>query len=191
MKPEIPTIEGLTREQVLTLVNCRGLKQYTAMVSDYQARKCPFCDPLDPKNAILRETANWRLWKNPFPLKNTSLHVILATKVHPWQGNILWSELWGEVGVLFSWARDEFKIPGGAFAFRFGSPEFNAGSVLHLHANIIVPDGTGQVRITLAKEPSEVETATRRMHVFEKMRLGVKFEEIELAEQELVKDRLG
>jgi diadenosine tetraphosphate (Ap4A) HIT family hydrolase len=183
-------IEGLTSDQVQTLRNCRGLRQFTSMVGDYQQGKCPFCDPLDKKNEVLYATENWRIWKNPFPLDHTKTHLIMAPIRHKEKITSITDRDFAEAGEIFCWARDEFHIPGGCFAMRMGSPEYNAGSVLHLHANIIVPDGTGAVQVTLAKDVGKVAETTTRMLVFNKLRLGAEAMSLSAEEQELVKGRL-
>ncbi len=39
MPIQVPEVPGLTRDQVLTLMNCRGLAQYTGMIEDYLAAR--------------------------------------------------------------------------------------------------------------------------------------------------------
>jgi len=89
-------------------------------------------------------------------------------------------------GDLFFWARSEFKLKGGGFVLRFGSPLDNAGSVLHLHANIIVPDGTGDVSVALAKSAIRIEHGFDRLRVFEKLRKGLPLEALSAGELALV-----
>ncbi len=189
--PDIPKIEGLTSDQVLTLVYCRSYKQYVSMIEGYRKGKCVFCDPLDPeKNGVIKETTCWRMWINPFPLKHTRLHLVMATRRHVTPGDEIEQHDFNEMGELFLWAQREFGITGGGFAMRFGSPAESSGSVLHLHANIIVPDGTGVVEVTLAKEPAKVAEQTARMQVFEKLRLGSGVEELSLEERALIEGRM-
>ena len=135
----LPVILGLSEHQVQTLVNCRTLKQYASMIADYLAGKCPFCDPLDSKNRILVQHGNtpetrWRIWENPFPLKHTSLHLVMAPERHvsP-NADILPTDM-EAMTHLFLWAKNGYGARGGCLAMRFGPPNFNAGSVLHLHA---------------------------------------------------------
>lgn len=188
---EIPKIDGLNRDQVLTLMNCRSYKQYLSMVNDYEAGRCPFCDPLDEKNIVLNHDLGWRVWKNPYPLKNTSLHLIMAPRQHStFVGDISPSDF-EAMGRIFKWARHEFELTGGAVAMRFGSPQFNAGSVLHLHANIIVPDNSGAVQITLAKDTEKVEETIARMKVFERIRNGAELLDLSNEEAASIEGRMG
>lgn len=73
---------------------------------------------------------------------------------------------------------------------RFGDPRLNAGSVRHLHVNIQVPDGTGRVQVTLAKEPEEIEEKREILSIFEKMRQGATLQELGHEERALVIGRL-
>lgn len=189
--PEIPKIAGLNRDQVLTLMNCRSYKQYLSMVSGYEAGQCPFCDPLGEQNIVLYEDLGWRVWKNPYPIDHTYLHLIMAPKQHvTFVGDISPSDF-EAMGRIFKWARREFELIGGAFAMRFGSPQFNAGSVLHLHTNIIVPDGSGAVQVTLAKDPEKVTETIARMRIFEKLRHGAELPDLSLEEAGLIEGRMG
>ncbi len=173
MPIDLPEMEGLSRDQVLTLSRCRTLEQYVSMYECYRSGACPFCDPLDSvKNRVIRANAMWRMWRNPFPQVGTKLHLILASHRHIGPDDEITSEDMTAAGELFLWARAEFKIMGGGFAMRFGSPWGNAGSVLHLHANVIVPDGTGDVSVALAKDPERHARGVERMKEFEKQRLA-------------------
>ncbi len=187
----IPVIEGLTADQVLTLINCRGFEQYESMRTDYDAGKCPFCDPLDKKNVVIAQSVGgWRIWKNPFPIKHSVLHLMMAPIKHimPEQG--LNQSDFTQIGALMLGACREFDIIGGGFVMRFGTPKFNAGSVLHLHANIIVPDQTGDIQVTLAKNPKKFQEAIARMHIYGRLYAGVQVSELLEYEQKLVEGRI-
>ncbi len=160
------------------------------MIANYRAGKCPFCDPLDDRNEVLCERGGWRIWDNPFPLKNTRRHLIMAPHRHIGPTDAIPQEDLVAVGDLFLWAVRELGIDGGCLAMRFGSPEWNAGSVLHLHVNVIQPSGDGSVQVTLAKEPEKVTEIVARMRVFERLRQGVEASTLSVEEQKLVEGRL-
>lgn len=187
---EVPTIEGLSSDQVASLLACRTLSQYARMLANYRAGKCPFCDPLDAQDVVLHESRLWRVWKNPFPCAHSSLHLILASKRHVAPRDAVTVEDFEAIGEIFCWASAYFHIAGGGLVMRFGLPELNSGSVLHLHANIIVPDRSGPVHATLAKESSHLKEARQRMAVFEKLCTGVRLDELAPEEQKLVEGRL-
>jgi diadenosine tetraphosphate (Ap4A) HIT family hydrolase len=172
MPLDVPEIDGLTRDQVFTLAHCRTFNQYKAMIDGYRAGKCPFCDPLGAENEVIRENELWRMWHNLFPLNATSIHLILAPRRHVESQDVFGAEDFSAMGDLFAWARGNFRLQGGGFIMRFGTPEFCGGTVLHLHANIIVPDSTGAVRMTLAKQPEEFAAGVARIAIYEKLRFG-------------------
>ncbi len=194
----IPQIPGLSPEQVFSLMNCRTLKQFITMYRAYLAGEgggtggnCPFCDPLGPKNVVVRENRCWRLWANPFPLEHTSHHLILGYQRHTFPNGRMTVEDFTAAGELFLWARDEYDIAGGCFAWRFGPLWDNAGSVLHPHINIIRPDGTGSVQVTVAKDLDKIAEITLRLEAFTKLMNGIQLEELSAGEQKVVEGRLG
>ncbi|MCK9361230.1 hypothetical protein M0Q28_03285 [Patescibacteria group bacterium] len=174
MTAKIPKIEGLTEHQVLTLTRARKYNQYLSMIEDYIAGKCAFCDPLGPKNVVIHEIDGWRVWENPFPEANTALQLVLASVRHISTEQLPGVEDILAVAKLFVWAGERYagQMPGGGLLMRFGSPEYNAGTILHQHAHIMVPNLKGEVRMPLAKEPERVENGIRRLWVFEKLRNG-------------------
>lgn len=172
---EMPRIEGLSDDQVLTLTRARGFDQYITMIQDYLMGKCLFCNPLAPVNVVLYQVDGWRVWENPFPAKNTVLHLVAAPIRHVSTEELPLVEDFTALGKIFNWAKDRYQkcFQGGGLLMRFGSPKLNAGTILHLHANIMVPDLKGEVRPPLAKEPADIERGIKRLWVFENMRSGV------------------
>jgi hypothetical protein len=141
------------------------------MLERYRAGVCTFCrlDPvLNPTLCTLRE---WSVWENPFPLPHTRHHLVMAPHRHVGPSDQILSSDFTAMGELFGWAQKRFGFTGGGFAMRFGSPKQSAGTVMHLHANIIVPDLTGAVDVTLAKNPAKVTEQIARMRGFEQRRL--------------------
>ncbi len=49
----------------------------------------------------------------------------------------------------------KYTLAGGIIATRFGDMSLNSGTVPHLHENIMVPNGTGEVRIPVFKDPKD------------------------------------
>jgi diadenosine tetraphosphate (Ap4A) HIT family hydrolase len=174
----------------MTLANCRTLVQYTAMISDYHQGRCPFCLPLGEQNVVLMENERWRLWANPFPHLNTARHWILAHVRHITNCRDITPEDFAAAGEIYCRVLSSTAIEGGGFVMRFGSPEFSAASVLHLHANIIEPHGNGPVQATLAKDRRKTEEGIMRVRIFEKLRLGTTVEQLDEHEQELIAGRV-
>ncbi len=184
----IPKIEGLNAHQVLTLTRARKYKQYLAMIEAYKKGDCVFCDPLGEKNVVLHAADGWRIWENPYPEPNTSLHLVLAPARHIDTDRLPGVEEFIAVGKLFAWAVERYsnRLIGGGVLMRFGSPEFNAGTISHLHAHIMVPDLNGEVRLPLAKAPDRVALGYMRLRAFEKIRTGTPMTDLTDEERELV-----
>ncbi len=58
------------------------------------------------------------------------------------------------------------EIRGGGIMWRFGDPHMNAGTVEHLHINIIEPIGGKEYRPPFAKDESEHAADYARMLIF-------------------------
>ncbi|HEY4518325.1 MAG TPA: hypothetical protein VJG48_01735 [Candidatus Paceibacterota bacterium] len=158
---------------MLRLQHCRNLEQYCKTRAALEAGEdqCPFCQPPDPEKVFYEDRfVVGRI--SDFPHKHTRYSFLVYPRAHIVSRANLGSEVW--LGILKSWevACDKSPVMGGALAIRFGDPRYNAGSVEHLHANILVPDLTGRVQVTLAKEPEEaqenIERAARFASVYER-----------------------
>jgi hypothetical protein len=68
---------------------------------------------------------------------------------------------WMQILDVWKWAQDFYKIPGGGFVGRFGEFKYNAGTIRHLHFQLQVPDGMGNVKATFFKDRSPIEEARR------------------------------
>ncbi len=193
---ELPVIPGLSAEDVATLLNVKTLAQYKQYVADMLAHKCPFCEPLDTNlNRVISEHGGWRMWHNPFPAPNSRVHLVIAPVRHITHPHDLATDDWHHMTRLISRAVSQedwldLELPGGGVLMRWGNPRWNAGSIRHIHTNIIVPNGEGEVRLPLAKNPKDVEKKSKTLHVFEKMRRGATVDDLAYAEYQLVKDLL-
>lgn len=189
--PDIQLVDGLDINQTLSLAYCRTYAQYCVMLERYRSGVCTFCDPLDPeKNKLVAERGDWRMWVNPFPLPHTSVQLVMAPRRHVAPGGEILSSDFTRMGELFDCAQKQFGFTGGGFVMRFGTPLQSAGTVLHLHANIIIPDQTGDVVATFAKAPEKIEMQFARMRVFEKLRQGTSLHLLTQEELRLVMGRL-
>lgn len=134
---------------------------------------CPFCDEFFDSqiNSIIDtvgdDATRWRMWMNPFAHKGTDIHVILAPVRHIEHISQMKEGDWSALGKLCQALTERLQLPGGALAMRFGDPERNAGSIYHLHANLIVPDLSKELRIMLVKSKEAREKVTKRLKMFE------------------------
>lgn len=189
-KIDLPEVDGLSADQVLTLVSCRNYDQYRSMLASYRDGTCPFCDPLDEVlNPVIHQNTLWRMWVNPFPMAHTKLHLILASKRHVGPHDDVSVEDFSAMGELFCWAKERYAFMGGGFVMRFGSPFESCCSVFHRHANIIVPDGTGDASVRLAKSPSKIREQVARFRVYQKLDAGIPRGELSAEEQVLLQPR--
>jgi len=203
MGPGVPDL-GLDDETVASVINgARTYSQFLDMVDKAGNGICPFCpDHFDAsKNCVIGKHGHreevWQAWRNPYPINHSSHHSIIAPARHITHLNAMTAEDWENMNFLI---REIVKdLPGGCVAIRFGDPDLNAGSVRHLHVNIIVPDGTGDVQVTLAKNPQKQEEARSRVLAFEKLRsAGISVEDapqraaeiLSSGELKIVDDRL-
>ncbi|MFA6536707.1 MAG: hypothetical protein WC250_00970 [Candidatus Paceibacterota bacterium] len=173
-----------------SLGDCRTLEYYQELRQKILKGECPFCELDTARNPVLLAVGNWRLWKNPFPYKHSKHHLVIAHQSHQADVDNLAPEDWSAFGSLCRWAIHRFQIPGGGIAMRFGDANYNASTIRHLHAHIQVPDRTGNVRATFAKDPTQIATCRERAVIFEKLTQGFPIEQLAASECLLIEGRL-
>jgi hypothetical protein len=123
---------------------------------------CPFCTD-DRAEAWY---SGCYLTENKFPHRGTERMLLITTRRHVVDpGHLTGSEriaFWR----LFDIARQRYGIAGGALVFRFGNPLHHAGTVIHLHANIIVAKGDEEYRPTLGKGADVFADDYRNLRTF-------------------------
>jgi diadenosine tetraphosphate (Ap4A) HIT family hydrolase len=186
-------IPGIDNIDIGSLLFVTTYKYYCLMVKQLQEGTCPFCQ-IDPAvNIVLYENDSWRAWINPVAgKKHQKLHLVIPNKRHITHINEMTLRDGARLMEVFSWATAYFDLwdKGGGVVMRFGDPRFNAGTIRHLHANIQIPDGTGKLDVTFAKDPEKIEWHYQLVAVFEKLRLGTAVENLTSAERKLVEGRL-
>lgn len=133
----------LQKKQYVDLDNARLTEQREAMERILARDHCPFCPEnlaLEHKEPILREGKYWVLTKNQWPYKNTKTHLLIILKEHTETFSGIGPEAGREFFELLRWIEKEFAPVGGGVCMRFGDTAFSAGTVRHLHAQLIVPD---------------------------------------------------
>jgi len=137
--------------------------------------ECPFCDEFfdaTTNNVIDMagdDSAQWRMWMNPFPHKGTDMHVIMTPVRHIEHISQMTSGDWDALGQLCRTLTSRIQLEGGALAMRFGDPKRHAGSIYHLHTNLIVPDMTKELHVMLVKGKEAHEKVEKRLNMFEKL----------------------
>lgn len=123
--------------------NSREPEQIKVMEEIIENGECPFCYEVLKKyhrTPILKETEHWVLTRNAWPYANTREHFLLILKSHKETLRELSPEEGADYFQMVAWAEKEFKLPGGGLAMRFGDTNYSAGTIKHLHAQLIVPD---------------------------------------------------
>lgn len=186
-------IEGLSDEDVTSLLNVRNFKYYCDTVGQLQKGECSFCVIDSSKNKIFYENSLWQAFPcaPDFQAENIEKHILITPKRHMTHISEMTPMDWVCLGIAIDYVVKTYNLTGGALVMRFGDPELNAGSVRHLHMNIIVPDRMGSYKVTLSKNPEDIEKKWKMIAVFEKLRTTqILLTDLTPEEQELVRGRI-
>ncbi|HCR81277.1 MAG: hypothetical protein UX28_C0003G0095 [Candidatus Pacebacteria bacterium GW2011_GWA1_46_10] len=143
MSPLAKSTKFTGPSQFVDIDNTREPEQVKVMEEIIEAGECPFCFDVLKKyhrTPILKETKHWVFTRNAWPYENTRDHFMLILKTHKERLSELSPEEGADYFTMLSWAEKEFDIPGGGLAMRFGDTSYSAGTVKHLHAQLIIPD---------------------------------------------------
>lgn len=150
-----------TKLPFVDMDNARVDEQRAVMQEIAEQGVCPFCiehlETYHPQPWI-KNGQYWLVTKNRWPYEHTRHQLLFIYKKHAER----FADLEPAAGEeLFQFVRDieqELQIPGGGLSIRFGDTQYSAGSVNHLHAQLIVPDATAPdfkpVRVKLGKDPA-------------------------------------
>lgn len=120
--------------------------EYRELLKKIQASEsgCGFCPdnfPACHKYPILHRIGAWQITLNAWPYANTRFHFLIIYEKHTDDIRSLTPDDWRDLGTSFQWILNNYEIPGGGFAMRFGDPRHSGASVNgHLHAGLICPD---------------------------------------------------
>jgi ATP adenylyltransferase len=153
-----------TQPLIVDLDNARYDDQRKVMEDIIDDNICPFClENLERyhKHPILKTGKYWFVTKNQWPYEHTRLHLLAILNTHAEKLADVPTEAGAELLEIMKWAEKEYNIPGGGFAMRFGNTNYSAGSVAHLHAQLVVPDWESDsfqpVRIKIGKTKKKSE----------------------------------
>ncbi|MEX2368998.1 MAG: hypothetical protein WD552_01230 [Candidatus Paceibacterota bacterium] len=183
-------------EDIASILNgSRSYKQFLEMIEWIREGVCKFCpEHRDPKlNKVICKKGvpgfEWVMWHNPYSHSHTSGHLIIAPERHITHIMDMTKNDWQAIGELSFFAMSgevQIDVSGGGFVMRYGNPARNASSIRHLHANIIIPDETGNVKATLAKDLEKIASTKKRVRIFEKLRQS----KVEPGDDEVIKNIL-
>ena len=129
--------------EFVELGNARKKEQIQVMQQIVVDGVCPFCmDNLARyhKKPILKDGKYWVLTENQWPYENTKHHWLAIYKEHVENVADVPAEGLKELMGLFQEIIKDYTVEGGGIVMRFGTPELSGGTVLHLHAQMVVPD---------------------------------------------------
>lgn len=127
----------------VNLDNARTQEQTSVMQDIVSADHCPFCrENLEKyhKLPILKEGDFWLVTENQWPYQHTKHHFLIIYKNHITRPSELEKGAGDELIELSAWIEKEYQFPGGGLVMRFGDTDYSAGSVSHLHAQVLMPD---------------------------------------------------
>lgn len=149
------------------LMGCGNFEQYCCTLRSIINPRvfCPFCSQeLKRRNRTpARQFDNWMLLSNEFPHKTTKQMWLIVPERHVVSRTELTSTDWATIGLLLNVC----GIESGGVMFRFGDPRLNAGTITHLHINVIEPICGSEFRPPFAKDISKHMTDYTRMIGFQ------------------------
>ncbi len=166
----MPVKHELAPEELFCLEGCRSYAQYHHMRRHFEHGHCVFCDLDLELNKILWEDESVYAFCPPPEFIRTplALHLIIIPKRHVRFEVDLTEPEYLSVRRAKQFIYGRFEYKGGLTHVREGDMRYNSGSVPHLHYNIMVPNGTGEVRIPIFKNPADRLSDKIRAEEFEK-----------------------
>jgi len=137
--------------------NARTEEQKNLMAQIEADGVCPFCaehfKKYHPK-PILKETDSWFVTTNMSPYEGTKHHFLFVYKpAHIRKPEEMSPTDITDLFSLIAWVTTTYEIMGGSFFMRFGDTRYTAGSVEHLHAQLLTgdmrDDQTEKIRVPL------------------------------------------
>jgi hypothetical protein len=171
LRGAVPLIDN---EDIGSLLNVGSFKYYCVMRTHIDNGTCPFCpNGFDPTlNRIIGQNDHCMFWENPVGKGDPALekHYVFALKdEHRTDITTLSPAQRLAFMDLMIQAVERLNIPGGAIVMRFGQAKRNAGSLRHIHANILVPFGNQRYTATLAKDEADLRSKAAKIFLWEKM----------------------
>lgn len=166
----MPVKHELTNEEIFCLEGCREYSQYVLMRKNFERGICALCNLDRDFNKVVWENYLAICWTVPQSLMRSGLihHSIVIPKRHVrFETELSYAEVMA-IHDAKKILASECNIPGGIVAVRIGDMSLNAGTVPHLHYNIMVPNGKGEVRIPVFKDPTDRALNQERAKEFAK-----------------------
>lgn len=150
------------KNNYIDIDNAREDDQRSVMENIAEAAHCPFCRENLAKyhqQPILKEGKFWIVTTNQWPYEHTKHHFLLIYKVHALNLGDLSPAAGQELFKLVAELEKDCQFKGGGLAMRFGDTDYSAGTVNHLHVQLIEPDFSAPdfepVRIKIGKSKNK------------------------------------
>ncbi len=191
-------VPGIRPRDLEYLKQVGNYRYYKRKVLTLRNGRCEFCGVLDSSvNRVVVEMGPWRAWTNVVaPLVGQKYQFVIAPLRHSEHFHHLNNAESVGLTTIIGRLNDLYDLTGYAMFLRSGDPSINARSVAHTHMNIVIADGTQDVKPILGKSRETVAADLRVLVIFEKMRLMEEqgnpdpFNSLPCEEQELVCKRL-
>ena len=165
----MPQKHTFTDEEQVCLDRCFGYKQYCTMRGRFESGVCTFCEFDTALNKILYKDDHWIVWENAFANNRPNkVMLVIASKAHLRSLKDIPKETWAAFHDCIQWAEESYDLPGGGLLMRFGDMRLNAGTVPHLHWNILVPNGEGPIKPILYNTEEEMKMNKERASEYAK-----------------------
>lgn len=139
------------------------------MRSQFERGCCPFCHIDTQINSVLFSNTNWLVWENAFKNdRQCEVMLVIVSRKHIRGLEEITPSAWVDLSNVLSTVEKQFPLLGGMLFIRFGDMRLNAGTVPHLHFNLWVPNGQGEVRVPIYKNFTESERNRVRAVAFAK-----------------------
>lgn len=142
---------------IVYLMGCMKLDQFccTWRALENPMLFCPFCPAeLNRRGRKpITSTHGWSIFANEFPRSDTERMLLIIPDHHIVRQGRATIHDFTKMGFLFQDVVDSL-IPDGVLVMRFGNPLYHAGTIPHLHANIIRPTPEGGCSLPIAKHVS-------------------------------------
>lgn len=123
------------------LQHSRSLEQTNVMERIAKRGECPFCiENLQKEHTLpIEEKKYWIVTENQYPYAQAKKHILIISKKHAERLEDLSLSAFKQLGTIVKELERLYMVESGALCMRFGNPQFNGGTVNHLHFHFIVP----------------------------------------------------
>ncbi len=145
----------MNTDKYVDINNTRGEEMYQKWLKIIEAG----VDPFDPDQVekwiggkIILQTDHCYAFENDHTYDNIEHQIVIVTKQFFDDSYDLPDEVWLDLKNIKNLLRGKYGITGGGFVMRFGDTSLSGGSVVHLHAQLIVPKEGEQTTVWLGSK---------------------------------------